>query len=34
MAEAGLTLGGGNPLTSYQDVWWSLLNTNEFIFNH
>ncbi len=33
MAAAGLT-SRGDPLTSYQDIWWSLLNTNEFIFNH
>jgi hypothetical protein len=33
MAAAGLT-SRADPLTTYQDVWWSLLNTNEFIFNH
>jgi hypothetical protein len=25
---------GGNPAEALQDVWWALLNSNEFILNH
>ena len=25
---------GGDNTSTYQDIWWALLNSNEFIFNH
>ena len=24
----------GDSTSTYQDIWWALLNSNEFIFNH
>jgi len=29
-----VTVHGGNTVAALQDIWWALLNTNEFIFNH
>jgi hypothetical protein len=29
-----LSLRGGNAAAALQDVWWALLNSNEFILNH
>src|SRR5262249_59808402 len=29
-----VTVPGGNDLSFYQDVFWALLNTNEFMLNH
>jgi hypothetical protein len=28
------SMRGGNALEVYQDVWWAILNSNEFILNH
>jgi uncharacterized protein DUF1549/uncharacterized protein DUF1553 len=34
-AIAGTGISGrGDMMTAYQDIWWALLNSNEFIFNH
>jgi hypothetical protein len=29
-----MTLRGGNATAALQDVWWAVLNSNEFILNH
>ncbi|HEX5444184.1 MAG TPA: hypothetical protein VFW87_10165, partial [Pirellulales bacterium] len=29
-----LVARGGNPAAAMQDVWWAILNSNEFILNH
>jgi hypothetical protein len=34
MARALISTRGNNLLSGYQDVWWALLNSNEFIFVH
>jgi hypothetical protein len=34
MAMGMIGSRGGAVLTGYQDLWWALLNSNEFIFNH
>lgn len=33
-ANALLVARGGNPAAALQDLWWALLNSNEFILNH
>ena len=32
--EAAGLLRKGDPVAALQDVWWAVLNSNEFIFNH
>jgi hypothetical protein len=34
LANELLRLRKGDPVAALQDVWWALLNSNEFIFNH
>ncbi len=34
MADALFQANGGNALTALSEIWWAILNTNEFIFNH
>jgi hypothetical protein len=29
-----MVLRGGNSVAALQDVWWAVLNSNEFILNH
>ncbi len=29
-----MALRGGNAVEALQDVWWAVLNSNEFILNH
>jgi hypothetical protein len=34
VGNLGASLRVAEPLAAYQDIWWALLNSNEFIFNH
>jgi hypothetical protein len=34
LADQLATLRKGNPVAALQDVWWAVLNSNEFILNH
>jgi hypothetical protein len=34
MANALLLARGGNAAEALQDIWWAILNSNEFIMNH
>ena len=34
MANALLGARGGDGMAALQDIWWALLNSNEFILNH
>jgi hypothetical protein len=34
MAKSLLITRGNNVLSAYEDIWWALLNSNEFIFVH
>jgi hypothetical protein len=34
LANSFLTARGGNKAEALRDIWWVILNTNEFIFNH
>ncbi len=34
LANALLTARGGDGVAALQDIWWALLNSNEFILNH
>ena len=32
MCQAAMSQRG--PVEAYQDIWWALINSNEFILNH
>ena len=34
LANALLAARGGDGVAALQDIWWVLLNSNEFILNH
>ena len=34
LAKQFLKARNGDPKEALRDVWWVILNTNEFIFNH
>jgi hypothetical protein len=34
LANELMRLREGDPIAALQDVWWAVLNSNEFIFNH